>query len=308
MIVDEHIPVLLNEVIENLNIRDGLTYVDMTMGGAGHALEILKRIPNGFLYGFDQDEYAIRQANLKLADFSNYKIIKTNFVNALESLKELGVTQVDGILFDIGVSSFQFDIPDRGFSYKFNSELDMRMDQTQTLTAKEIINTYRYEALVDIFFKYGEEKFARSIAKNIIKKREVNPINTTFDLVDVIKYSLPNKELRKKGHPAKKVFQALRIAVNDELNVLKKGLEDAITLLAPKGRIAIITFHSLEDRICKQKFKSYSTIDIPEGVPLIVTEKPLLKLVNRKVITASENELKVNNRAHSAKLRIVEKN
>lgn len=306
--MEEHIPVLLNEVIENLNIRDGLTYVDMTLGGAGHSLQILKRIPNGFLYGFDQDEYAINKAKINLANFSNYKIINTNFINAKETLKELGITQVDGILFDIGVSSFQFDIPDRGFSYKYDSELDMRMNQNQTLTAKEIINTYKYEALVDIFFKYGEEKFARSIAKNIIKTRAVKLINTTYDLVDVIKFSLPNKELRKKGHPAKKVFQALRIAVNDELNVLKKGLEDAISLLAPKGRIAIITFHSLEDRICKQMFKKYSKIDIPDGVPIIITEKPLLKLVNRKVITASENELKNNNRAHSAKLRVIEKN
>ena len=181
------------------------------------------------------------------------------------------------------------------------------MDQTQTLTAKEIINTYSDSELVDILFKYGEEKFARSIVKNIIRDRQVKPINTTFELVEIIKKSMPMKELRKKGHPAKKTFQALRIAVNDELNVFTNALEDAIELLAPKGRLAVITFHSLEDRICKQIFKKYSTIDIPEGVPILIDEEPLLKLVNRKVITAQDNELDYNNRAHSAKLRVVEK-
>ena len=306
--MEKHIPVLLDEVIENLNIRDGLTYVDMTLGGAGHSSEILKRIPKGHLYGFDQDEFAIKKADEKLADFSNYTIIQDNFSNAKERLNEIGINQVDGILFDLGVSSFQFDIPERGFSYKHDNELDMRMNQSATLTAKEIINTYSYEDLVLILFKYAEEKYARRIVKNIIREREIKPINTTFELVDVIKKSLPNKELSKKGHPAKKTFQALRIAVNDELNVFTSALENAIDLLAPKGRLAVITFHSLEDRICKQIFRKYSTIDIPEGVPIIVTEKPLLTLINRKVIIAKDNELEYNNRAHSAKLRVVEKN
>jgi 16S rRNA (cytosine1402-N4)-methyltransferase len=306
--MEKHIPVLLEEVIEKLNIRDGLTYVDMTLGGAGHSSEILKQIPNGHLYGFDQDEFAISKANEKLASFSNYTIIQDNFFNAKKRLNEIGINQVDGILFDLGVSSFQFDIPERGFSYKFDNELDMRMNQSSSLTAKEIINTYSYEDLVLILFKYSEEKYARRIVKNIIKVREVKPINTTFELVDVIKKSLPNKVLSKKGHPAKKTFQALRIAVNDELNVFTSALENAIELLAPKGRLAVITFHSLEDRICKQIFRKHSTIDIPEGVPIIVTEKPLLTLINRKVITARESELEHNNRAHSAKLRVVEKN
>lgn len=306
--MEKHIPVLLNEVLENLNIRDGLTYVDMTLGGAGHSSEILKRIPNGYLYGFDQDEFAIKKANEKLADFSNYTIIKDNFVNAKKRLNEIGVEQVDGILFDIGVSSFQFDIPDRGFSYKFDSELDMRMDQSSPLTAKEIVNTYSYQQLIEILFKYGEENLAKSITRNIIRAREEQTINTTFELVEIIKNSLPQKILRKKGHPAKKTFQALRIAVNDELNRFEKALEDAISLLAPKGRIAVITFHSLEDRICKQIFKKHAIIDVPEGVPIIVNETPLLKLINKKVITANSKEIENNNRAHSAKLRIVEKN
>ena len=306
--MEKHIPVLLNEVIENLNIRDGLTYVDMTLGGGGHSKEILKRIPNGYLYGFDQDDFAISKAKEKLADFSNYTIIKDNFLNAKIRLQELGINKVDGILFDLGVSSFHFDIPERGFSYKYDNFLDMRMNQDGDLTARDIINDYTSEEIANILFKYGEERYSRSIAKNIVKFRNEAPINTTFELVDVIKKSLPNKVLNKKGHPAKKTFQALRIAVNDELGVFKKALEDAIELLAPKGRLAVITFHSLEDRICKQIFRAHSTIDIPKGVPIIVDYDPELRLINRKVIIANEEELAVNNRAHSAKLRVVEKN
>ncbi len=306
--MEKHIPVLLNEVIENLNIRDHHIYVDMTLGGAGHSSEIIKKIPNGHLYAFDQDDFAISKAKEKLKEYNNYTIIKDNFVNIKSRLNELGIKEVDGILFDLGVSSYQFDIPERGFSYKYDNDLDMRMNQASDLTAKEIVNTYSYENIANIIFKYGEEKYSRLIAKMIVKERELKPINTTFELVEIIKKSLPNKELRKKGHPAKKTFQALRIAVNDELNVFEKALEDAIDLLAPKGRIAVITFHSLEDRICKLIFRKHSTIDVPEGVPILVDEVPLLKLINRKVITSSETELQVNNRAHSAKLRIVEKN
>ncbi len=304
----KHIPVLLDDVLENLNIRDGHVYVDMTLGGAGHAIEILKRIPRGFLYGFDQDEYAIKKAKEKLSEFKNFRIIKDNFLNAKDRLEDIGVTKVDGILFDLGVSSFQFDIPERGFSYKLDNPLDMRMDIDNDLTAQIVINTFTEKELSDILFKYGEEKYARSIARNIIKARSEKKINTTFELVEIIKKSMPFNELNKKGHPAKKTFQALRIAVNDELNVLEQALKDAIDMLAPKGRLAVITFHSLEDRICKQIFHKYSTVEIPLGVPLIVDEKPLINLVNRKVIIADENELEINNRAHSAKLRIVEKN
>lgn len=304
----KHIPVLLEEVIENLNIRDGLTYVDMTLGGAGHSAEILKRIPNGFLYGFDQDDFAINKARKKLEEFSNYKIIKDNFVNAKARLNEIGITEVDGILFDLGASSFQFDIPERGFSYKYDSDLDMRMNLENNLTAKIIINTYSEKEIADILFHYGEEKYSRRIAKNIVEIRKEKPINTTFELVEIIKRSLPFRELNKKGHPAKKTFQALRIAVNDELNILKKALEDAISLLAPKGRLAVISFHSLEDRICKQIFRKYSTVFVPEGVPIIVDEEPIITLINRKVIIAKSEELAKNNRSHSAKLRVIEKN
>lgn len=299
---------MLNEVIENLNIRDGHTYVDMTLGGGGHSYEILKRIPQGFLFGFDQDSYAIEQAKKKLEEYTNFTIIKDNFVNAKERLLELGVTQVGGILFDLGVSSFQFDIPDRGFSYKFNSTLDMRMDLENQISAKIILNTYSEKDIADILFQYGEERYSRSIARNIVKYRKEKPIETTFELVEIIKKSLPFKELNKKGHPAKKTFQALRIAVNDELGILKTSLVNAIDLLEPKGRLAVITFHSLEDRICKQVFHKYSTLDIPDGVPLIIKEKPVISLVNKKVIIPTENELSYNNRSHSAKLRIIEKN
>ncbi len=303
----KHIPVLLKEVIENLNIQDGKTYVDMTLGGAGHSSEILKRIPNGFLYGFDQDDYAISKAKEKLESFSNYKIIRDNFVNAKSRLNELGIHKVDGILFDLGVSSFQFDIPERGFSYNSENDLDMRMDIENDLTAKILINTYSEKEIADILFHYGEERYSRSIAKNIVRARKEKHIDTTFELVDIIKRSLPYKELNKKGHPAKKTFQAIRIAVNDELDVLSKALEDAIDLLAPEGRLAVITFHSLEDRICKRIFQKNATVYIPEGVPIIVTEEPIIKLINRKVITADEKELSINNRAHSAKLRVIEK-
>jgi len=299
---------MLEEVIDNLNIRDGHIYVDMTLGGAGHACEILKKIPQGFLYGFDQDNYAIKKAEEKLSEFTNYKIIKDNFVNAKDRLEGIGVTKVDGILFDLGVSSFQFDTPDRGFSYKYENQLDMRMDIDNDLTARLVINTFTEKELSDILFRYGEEKYARSIARNIVKARKEKNIETTFELVEIIKRSMPFRELNKKGHPAKKTFQALRIAVNDELNVLEKALKDAIDLLAPKGRLAVITFHSLEDRICKQIFHKYATVEIPLGVPLIVNEKPLINLINRKVIIADENELENNNRAHSAKLRVIEKN
>ncbi|MBN2540202.1 MAG: 16S rRNA (cytosine(1402)-N(4))-methyltransferase RsmH [Bacilli bacterium] len=306
--MNKHIPVMLQEVIENLNIKDKGIYVDMTLGGAGHSYEIIKRIPNGFLYGFDQDDFAIKKAGERLAEYGNFRIIRDNFVNAKARLKELGVTKVDGILFDLGVSSFQFDIPERGFSYNADNDLDMRMDIENNLTAKVILNTYPEQDIADILFRYGEEKFSRSIAKNIVKARKNHPIQTTFELVDIIKHSMPMKELSKKGHPAKKTFQALRIAVNDELNVLTQALEDAITLLKPHGRLAVITFHSLEDRIVKQIFRNHSTIDIPEGVPILVNEDPEITLVNRKVITASEEELERNNRAHSAKLRVIEKN
>ena len=305
----EHIPVLLIETIDNLNIKEDGIYVDCTMGGAGHSSEILKRLTTGHLYCFDQDEYAIKRGSERLSKISDkFTIIQDNFVNLKKRLEELGVDKVDGILYDLGVSSFQFDIVDRGFSYNNDAPLDMRMNQDGLLTAKDIVNNYTFEELKKIFYMYGEEKFSVQIARNIEKSRKEKPIETTFDLVEIIKKSLPAAVLRKKGHPAKQVFQALRIEVNNELNVFEKSLEDAFTILNKNGRIAVITFHSLEDRICKQMFKEKVEVNIPKGIPVkdcdIVRE---YKLINNKVIVATEEELEKNNRAHSAKLRVIEK-
>ena len=306
----KHIPVLLNEAIEGLNIKPNGIYVDCTMGGAGHSAEILKRLKkDGFLYCFDQDEYAIYRGQLALNNISNnYKIIPDNFVNLKSQLGDLEVNQVDGILYDLGVSSFHFDIGDRGFSYNFNAKLDMRMDTRQDLTAYIIVNTYSYDELKEIFYKYGEEKFSASISKRIVEERTKKPIETTFELTEIIKKSIPAYARRTGGHPSKKVFQALRIAVNDELKVFEKSLRDATTLLKKGGRIVVITFHSLEDRICKNVFKDMVEVNIPRGVPIKDKDiKREFKLVNNKVIIPSQEEVLINNRSHSAKMRILEK-
>ncbi len=307
---NKHIPVLLHEAIAGLNINPNGIYVDCTLGGAGHASEILRRLSaQGFLYCFDQDNYSVLRGKERLANISdNFTVIEDNFLNIKKHLEVLGVNKVDGILYDLGVSSFQFDIPERGFSYRYDAPLDMRMDQSAKTDAFYVVNNYSFEDLMRIFFEYGEEKFARFIANKIVKSRQLKPINTTFELVDLIKSALPNKELNKKGHPAKKVFQALRIEVNQELEILEQSLINAIDLLKVGGRLAVITFHSLEDRIAKQLFKRLSTIEIPKGLAIIVDEEPLINLVNRKVITADTEELDDNFRAHSAKLRVVEKN
>jgi len=306
--MDKHVPVLLKETIDLLEIKPNGIYVDMTLGGGGHSEAILVNLPQGKLFGFDQDIYAINKAAERLKMYPNFKPINDNFLNAKERLSNLGIHEVDGIIFDLGVSSFQFDIPERGFSYRYDAPLDMRMDQSAKTDAFYVINNYSFEDLMRIFFEYGEEKFARFIANKIVKSRQLKPINTTFELVDIIKSALPNKELNKKGHPAKKVFQALRIEVNQELEILEQSLINAIDLLKVGGRLAVITFHSLEDRIAKQLFKRLSTIEIPKGLAIIVDEEPLINLVNRKVITADTEELDDNFRAHSAKLRVVEKN
>lgn len=305
-----HIPVLLNEVISGLNIKKDGIYVDCTMGGAGHSSEILKRLSkNGHLYTFEQDDYAYERGRERLSQISdNFTIIKDNFVNFQVRLNELGVDKVDGVLYDLGVSSFQFDIGDRGFSYNSDAILDMRMNQNQELTAYDIVNYYSKEELKQIFYKYGEEKFSDRIAYKIVSEREKKPIETTFELVEVIKSALPQAVLRQKGHPAKQVFQALRIAVNDELNVFEKSLHQSLKMLNTNGRIAVITFHSLEDKICKYTFKEKVEVDIPRGVPIMDKDiKREYRLVNKNVIVASEEELAYNNRAHSAKLRIIEK-
>ena len=302
----EHVPVLLNEVIAGLNIKPNGTYVDLTVGRGGHSSEILTRLKKGRLICVDQDEEAIVASTARLSKIgSNFTVIRANF-SALETiLNEQGIDQVDGILMDLGVSSPQFDKGERGFSYNSDARLDMRMDQRQSLTAYQIVNTYSLEDLNQIFKEYGEEKYSYSIAKNIIKAREIAPIETTFQLVEVIKRSKPMKELKKVGHPAKQVFQALRIAVNDELNVLIKTLKVALAHLKPGGRLAVITFHSGEDRIVKNIFKE-AAVEIGNRIdgPMATQEKEF-DLINHKPITASDAELAMNHRSASAKLRII---
>lgn len=304
-----HESVLLKEVVESLNLKDDSIVVDMTLGFAGHSSQILKRIKNGYLFAFDQDEEALAYSKDKLSTIaSNFQIIDSNFVYAKDKLKELGVDKVDGILYDLGVSSPQLDEDYRGFSYRFDAPLDMRMDKDNKLTAKIIVNTYSYEDLKKIFKDYGESKFSSSIAKNIVKYRETKEIETTLELVDIIKDSVPYKE-RIKKHPAKQIFQALRIEVNKELEVLEKSLDDSLSILNVGGRIAVITFHSLEDRIVKKKFNEITEIDpLSKGLPNIPLDKlPDFKLITKKGIKASEEELLHNNRAHSATLRVIER-
>lgn len=304
----EHFSVLLNEAIDGLNINPEGIYVDATLGGGGHSEAILKKLTTGHLYSFDQDDYAISVASERLKQYgSKLTIIKSNFVNLKEKLQELGITKIDGIVYDLGVSSFQFDDSSRGFSYRDDAKLDMRMDQSAKLSAWDIVNSYSKEQLTEIFSKYGEEPFSYKIALKICDKRKESPINTTLELVDVIKSALPQKVLNKKGHPAKQVFQALRIAVNDELQVFDKSLHQALEILNVGGRISVITFHSLEDRICKHTFKENSEITYIKGLPIVSNEIPLLKLITRHPILPSEEELNLNNRSHSAKLRVAEK-
>ena len=305
-----HIPVLLDEVIKGLNIKKDGLYVDCTMGGAGHSSEILKRLSNkGHLYCFDQDQYAIKKGQERLESINNnFTIFETNFVNIKRELENSNITSVDGILYDLGVSSFQFDDGERGFSYNHDAKLDMRMNQNQSLSAYEVVNTYPLEQLKRIFFDYGEERFSSSIAREIVNQRNKKPIETTFELVEVIKKAIPAFARRQGGHPAKKVFQALRIEVNDELRVFEDSLSDALMMLNPGGRIVVITFHSLEDRICKKIFKDKVEVKTLRGLPIKESEiKKEFQLINRKVIQASDEELESNNRAHSAKLRIIEK-
>ena len=305
----KHIPVLLNETIFGLNIKPDGIYIDLTVGRGGHSGEILKQLKTGHLYAFDQDEEAIIESQKYLETISSsFTLIHKNFSSFKKTLDEMNIQYVDGILMDLGVSSPQFDEGNRGFSYREDAPLDMRMDQRNDLTAYQIVNQYSLEEITKILREYGEEKFAYQIAKNIVKSREVAPIETTFQLVDIIKRSKPMKELAKAGHPAKQSFQALRIAVNDELNVLTLTLRDALKALRPNGgRLAVITFHSLEDRIVKNIFKEAavsegSRIDIPSQM-----EEKEYELVLRKPIVASEDELNLNHRAQSAKLRIIQR-
>lgn len=310
----EHTSVLLHETIDNLDVKDGGTYVDCTFGGGGHAAYLLSKLQNGTVIGFDQDSYAITAAQTKFEHElqegaqPHLKLVKANFSQLAKELAARGIENVDGIYYDLGVSSPQFDQPERGFSYRFDAKLDMRMNQEQQLSAYEVVNEWDYSDLVRILYRYGDEKFAKQIARQIEKSRAIAPIETTFQLSDLIKEAIPAFARRTGGHPAKKSFQAIRIAVNDELNVLSESLEEAIKLLAPGGRISVITFQSDEDRIVKQIFKKYSEVDLPRGLPVIPDDlKPILKLINRKPILATEEELANNKRSHSAKLRVAEK-
>ena len=305
-----HVSVMLNETIDYLNIKEDGVYVDCTLGGAGHALYLLNQLNDkGRLIAIDQDLTAIENAKEVLKEhLHKVTFVHNNFRELTNILNELEIEKVDGIYYDLGVSSPQLDVPERGFSYHNDAKLDMRMDQTQSLSAYEVVNQWSYEALVRIFFRYGEEKFSKQIARRFEAHREQQPIETTLELVDVIKEGIPAKARRKGGHPAKRVFQAIRIAVNDELSAFEDSVEQAIECVKVGGRISVITFHSLEDRLCKQIFQEFEKgPDVPRGLPVIPEAyTPKLKRVNRKPITATDDDLNENNRARSAKLRVAE--
>ncbi len=333
----KHIPVLLNEVIEGLNISPSGIYIDCTIGGAGHAGEIVKKLNSkGILIGFDKDDDAVNASYDRLKDVANVFIFNPikeekpiNFLNALkkpnkptclivksdfkkspEILANLGFNKIDGMLIDLGVSSYQIDTPERGFSFRSDAPLDMRMDRTQFFTAKEIVNTYSEEALADLFFKYGEEEFSKSIAKNIVKVRNEKEIETTAQLNQIVENSMPKKIVFSRGGAAKKVFQALRIEVNSELFGLDELIKKLVDLLSKEGRFCVISFHSLEDRIVKNAFKELATDCIcPPSFPkCICNHKAEIKLISKKPITSNDKELKLNSRASCAKLRIAQRN
>ena len=310
----KHETVLLHETVDGLDIKPDGVYVDCTLGGAGHAQYLLDQLgPQGHLYAFDQDMTAINNAKLKLADYvekGQVTFIHQNFRHLKQALEDLGIGQVDGIYYDLGVSSPQLDVAERGFSYGQEARLDMRMNQEQALSAYEVVNDWPYEDLVHILYRYGEEKFAKRIARAIEERRAQRPIETTTELAEIVKMAIPAATRRTGGHPAKRSFQAIRIAVNDELGAVEDSLEQALTLLKPEGRISVITFHSLEDRLVKQLFKEVSQgPEVPRGLPVLPGQMQApFGLVNRKPIVASPEELEANNRSRSAKLRILRKN
>ena len=310
----KHETVLLHETVDGLDIKPDGVYVDCTLGGAGHAQYLLDQLgPQGHLYAFDQDMTAINNAKLKLADYvekGQVTFIHQNFRHLKQALEELGIDQVDGIYYDLGVSSPQLDVAERGFSYGQEARLDMRMNQEQALSAYEVVNDWPYEDLVHILYRYGEEKFAKRIARVIEERRAQRPIETTTELAEIVKTAIPAATRRTGGHPAKRSFQAIRIAVNDELGAVEDSLEQALTLLKPEGRISVITFHSLEDCLVKQLFKEVSQgPEVPRGLPVLPGQMQApFALVNRKPIVASPEELEANNRSRSAKLRILRKN
>ena len=305
-----HVSVLLDEVIEGLNIKPDGIYVDGTLGGAGHSSEIAKRLTaGGRLIGIDRDESAIAAASNRLEPYKDrVTIVRDNYLNTLDILEELGIDRIDGMLLDLGVSSYQFDEGERGFSYREDAPLDMRMDQRDELTAFTVVNEYTENELFRLIRDYGEDQFAKNIAKHIVRNRAVKPIETTLELAEIIKAAIPAK-FREKGHPAKKTFQAIRIEVNSELDILKNSINGLIDALKPGGRLCIISFHSLEDKIVKNAFRIAENPCIcPKEFPVCVCgRKSKGRVVTRKAITASEGELENNNRAHSAKLRIFER-
>lgn len=309
----KHVTVLLHETVDYLGVKPDGIYVDCTLGGAGHSEYLLSQLTTGHLYCFDQDMQAIEHAKIRLAEAieqGKVTFIHANFRQIRQKLAKLGVTSVDGILYDLGVSSPQLDQIERGFSYHQNAVLDMRMDQSAPLTAKEIINEWSYDELVRIFYRYGEEKFSKQIARNIERIRQDHEIETTGELVDIIRDSIPAAARRKGGHPAKRIFQAVRIAVNDELAAVEDSLEQAFDLLAINGRISVISFHSLEDRIVKTMFKQQSTVEqAPKNLPILPTqmEQADFKLVTKKPILPTQEEMEENSRSQSAKLRVIER-
>ena len=306
----KHIPVLLNECIENLNIKPDGIYVDGTLGLGGHSEQILKRLDTGRLIGIDRDESAIRRTGERLAQYADkMTLVHGNFCDVSQILDELGIDAVDGMLFDLGVSSPQLDEAERGFSYMNDAPLDMRMDNTSVLTAYNVVNDWSEAELARILRDFGEERYARRIASRIVERRNAKPIETTLELVDVIRSAMPPAALREKQHPAKRTFQAIRIAVNDELNSVAKAMDAAIPCLNPGGRLAVITFHSLEDRIVKNAMAAAAKgcICPPEFPVCVCGKKPKLRLVSRKPIVSGEEELERNPRARSAKLRVCEK-
>ena len=306
----EHKSVLLNETVDALNIRPDGVYVDGTLGGGGHASEVLKRLPEGRLIGIDQDEAAIAAASDRLKGFGErFTAVRDNFRNIEQVLSECGIGRVDGICLDLGVSSYQFDNAERGFSYREEAPLDMRMDQRNPVTAKDIVNSYSEHDLYRIIRDYGEDRFAQNIAKHICIEREKAPVETTLQLAEIVKQSIPMKMRLNGGHPAKRTFQAIRIELNQELTVLRESIDTMIGLLPPGGRLAIITFHSLEDRIVKEAFKrNENPCTCPPGFPVCVCgKKPTGTVITRKPILPGEKELTENTRASSAKLRVFEK-
>ena len=307
--IEKHVSVLLNESISSLNLKENSIIVDATLGYGGHSSSILDRIKKGYLFAFDQDSEAIRHSTDRLSKIgTNFTIIKSNFVHMKEELNKRGIEKVDGVLFDLGVSSPQLDEKMRGFSFHEDAPLDMRMDQEQTLTAYDVVNNYSKEELARIFLKYGEDKFSNNIAKKIVEYRSTKKIETTLELVEIIKTAVPMK-FRIDKHPARQIFQAIRIEVNHELDVLEPALNQALDLLNVGGRVSVITFHSLEDRIVKNIFREKCSIDEKlKGLPNIPEEYlPDFRLVENKAIVPSEEELEKNPRARSSKLRVIER-